>query len=308
MSSRNNKEFNRFNQLGAGWNALFTVILTIAALMVVIPMILVVIISFSSQASFGARGYSFFPTEWTTAGYDALFKMGDTLVDSYIITIFYTVAGTVMSLTVSTMYAYVLSIKGFNCHNFYTWILAFTMLFGGGLIPSYILNVRYLHLNDTVWIFLLPSLASAYNIIMLRTFLTTTVPDSLIEAGRIDGAGYFRVFISIVLPLFKAGIATIALFNVVGRWNDWFTGMLYIENPKLVPLQTFLQKIQNNLDFMKKNAQMAGTPDGLRILKSMPEESVRMACTILVVVPIMCAYPFFQRYFVKGLTVGSIKG
>ena len=308
MADRRGRDGNRFNRISDGWNILFSVILGFAALLVIIPMLLVVIVSFSSQASLGARGYSFFPTEWSLAGYEALFKMGDTLVYSYVITIVITVLGTLMSLSVSTMYAYVLSIKSFNCHKFYTWILAFTMLFGGGLVPIYILNVRYLHLNDTIWIFLLPSLASAYNIIMLRTFLNTTVPDSLIEAARIDGAGYFRVFVSIVLPLFKAGIATIALFNVVARWNDWFTGMLYIENPRLVPLQTLLQKIQNNLDFMKKNAAIAGTPDGLALLKKLPAESIRMSCTLIVVLPVMCAYPFFQRYFVKGLTVGSIKG
>ena len=302
------KQHNRFNAISRGWNALFSIILGLAALVVLIPMVLIVIISFSSQASIAARGYSFFPTEWSLMGYQALFQMGDQLLTSYAITLFITVAGTVMSLAVSTMYAYVLSLKGFNCHSFYTWILCFTMLFGGGMVPSYILNVRYLHLDDTIWIFLLPSLAGAYNIIMLRTFLTTTVPDSLIEAARIDGAGHFRVFLSVVLPLFKAGIATIALFNVVGRWNDWFTGMLYIENPRLIPLQTLLQKIQNNIDFLKNNSAMAGRPDALNYLKTLPSESLRMACTLIVILPVMAAYPFFQRYFVKGLTVGSIKG
>ena len=308
MSIKTGAQANRFNTISRRWNAVFSIILGLAALMILIPMLLIVIISFSSQASIAARGFSYFPTEWSTLGYQALFKMGSQLLDSYVITIVITVLGTVMSLVVSTMYAYVLSLKNFNCHQFYTWILCFTMLFGGGLVPSYILNVRYLHLDDTLWIFLLPSLASAYNIIMLRTFLNTTVPDSLLEAAHIDGAGYFRVFISIVLPLFKAGIATIALFNVVGRWNDWFTGMLYIENPKLVPLQTLLNKIQNSIDYIKKNSEFAGRPDGLAYLKTLPSESLRMACTLVVILPIMAAYPFFQRYFVKGLTVGSIKG
>ena len=182
------KQHNRFNAISRGWNALFSIILGLAALVILIPMVLIVIISFSSQASIAARGYSFFPTEWSLMGYQALFQMGDQLLTSYAITLFITVAGTVMSLAVSTMYAYVLSLKGFNCHSFYTWILCFTMLFGGGMVPSYILNVRYLHLDDTIWIFLLPSLAGAYNIIMLRTFLTTTVPDSLIEAARISSS------------------------------------------------------------------------------------------------------------------------
>ena len=132
--------------------------------------------------------------------------------------------------------------------------------------------------------------------------------DSLFEAARIDGAGHFRVFISIVLPLFKAGLATIGLFNVVSRWNDWFTGMLYITaNDSLIPLQTLLQKIQSSIDFLKRNAGVGSTPDGLQYLRTVPTQSLRMACTVIIVVPILAAYPFFQRYFVQGLTMGSIK-
>ena len=182
------------------------------------------------------------------------------------------------------------------------------MLFSGGLVPNYIMNVRYLQLDNTIWIFLLPSLVSAYNVIILRTFIISTIPDSLFEAARIDGAGHFRVFISIVLPLFKAGLATIALFNVVSRWNDWFTGMLYIKDADLTPLQTLLKNIQDNIDFLKQNAMIAGTPDGIELLNSLPDQNLRMSCTIIVIVPILCAYPFFQRYFVQGLTLGSVKG
>ena len=206
------------------------------------------------------------------------------------------------------MFSYVIALKHFPARRFLTWMMFFTMLFSGGLVPSYIINTRYLHLNNTVWIFLLPSLASAYNVIILRTFILSTIPDSLFEAARIDGAGHFRVFISIVLPLFKAGLATIGLFNVVSRWNDWFTGMLYITaNDSLIPLQTLLQKIQSSIDFLKRNAGVGSTPDGLQYLRTVPTQSLRMACTVIIVVPILAAYPFFQRYFVQGLTMGSIK-
>ena len=167
---------------------------------------------------------------------------------------------------------------------------------------------RYLKIYDTVWVFLLPSLVSAYNIIILRTFIQTTIPDTLFEAAKIDGAGHWRIFVQIVLPLFKAGLATIALFNVVARWNDWFTGLLYIQNPKLVPIQTMLQKIQDQLDFLKNNSEFARTPDGIQMLKSLPTQSLRMACVVIVVLPVLAAYPFFQRYFVQGLTIGSVKG
>lgn len=301
------KHTGDFNTIGRGWNALFTVILCLISLLMLIPLVLVVIVSFTSELSIATNGFSFFPEEWSLDGYKYLAKMGDQVVQSYIITIFYTVTGTLMSLSVMSLYAYVLAQRSFRHHKFMTWILFFTMLFGGGLVPSYILNVRYLHIYDTVWVFLLPSLVSAYNVIILRTFIQTTIPESLFEAARIDGANHFQVFGKIVLPLYKAGLATIGLFNVVGRWNDWFTGVLYIENPKLVPLQTLLQKIQSSIEFLKNNAAVAGTPDAIQLMRNMPQQNLRMACMIIIIVPILAAYPFFQRYFVSGLTIGSVK-
>lgn len=298
---------HHFNQIKTGWNVLFSIILCLISLLMLIPLILVVIVSFSSEGSIALKGFSFFPTEWTLEGYLYLAKMGDQILASYKITIIITLVGTLMSLFVMTMYAYVLAQKNFVFRKFFMWILFFTMLFSGGLVPSYIMNVRYLHINDSIWIFLLPSLVSVYNVIILRTFILTTIPDTLFEAARIDGAGHFRIYVSIVLPLFKAGIATIALFNVVSRWNDWFTGMLYIKKASLIPLQTMLKNIQDNIDFLKQNAQIAGTPDGIAFLNSLPDQNLRMACTIIVIIPILCAYPFFQRYFVQGLTMGSVK-
>lgn len=298
---------NKFNSIKPSTNAVLTAIMIFISLLMIIPMVLVIIISFSSEASIADRGYSFFPSEWTLNGYWYLSKMGDQIWSSYLITIFYTFVGTVMSLTVMSVYAYVLAQKKFVAHKFLTWILFFTMLFSGGLVPSYILNVQYLHLYDSIWVFLLPTLVSAYNVIILRTFIQTTIPETLFEAAKIDGAGHFRIFFQIVLPLFKAGLATIGLFNVVGRWNDWFTGILYIENPSLVPIQTVLQKIQDKIDFLKNNSAVAGTPDGIQLLRSLPDNSLRMACLVIVVVPILMAYPFFQRYFVSGLTIGSVK-
>jgi len=282
--------------------------LIIASLFVVLPLLLVVIISFSSAESIALHGYTFLPSEFSLAAYKNLMKTGTQIKNSYIITIFYTITGTVLSLAVMSMFAYVLAQKRFPARKGLTFYAFFTMLFSGGLVPSYILNVRYLHLDDTIWIFILPSLVSAYYVIILRTFIQTTIPDTLFEAAIIDGANDFTIFCKIVLPLFKAGLATIGLFNVVNRWNDWFTGMLYIENPKLIPLQTMLQKIQRNIEFIKQNAEFADTAMGLELLRSMPTESTRMAITIIAVVPILFAYPFFQRYFIKGLTIGSIKG
>lgn len=299
---------NRFNSIGRVPNAIITTILSLISLLMIVPMILIVIVSFSSDASISNVGFSFWPAEWSLEGYQYLFKMGDQVLDSYLITIFYTITGTVMSLSVMSMFAYVISQRNFVAKKFFTWMLFFTMLFSGGLVPSYILNVRYLNMYDTVWVFLLPSLVSAYNVIILRTFIQTTIPDTLFEAAKIDGAGHFRIFVQIVLPLFKAGLATIGLFNVVARWNDWFTGMLYIDTPQLVPIQTLLQKIQSQIDFLKNNAAVAGTPDGVALLRSLPTQSLRMACVVIIVLPVLMAYPFFQRYFVSGLTIGSVKG
>ena len=302
------KKPKKFNVISNGWNFAFTVILLLVSLLMLMPLALVIIVSFSSEASIARVGYSLAPIEWTLEGYAYLFKVGDQVLASYEITIIHTALGTVMSLFVMTMYSYVIAQRNFVHRKFFTWILFFTMLFSGGLVPHYIMNVRYLHIDDSLWIFLLPGLVSAYNVIILRTFITTTIPDTLFEAARIDGANHFRIYFSIVLPLFKAGIATIALFNVVNRWNDWFTGMLYIKNPSLIPIQTMLKNIQDNIEFLKQNAEVAGTPDGLQLLNSLPDQNLRMACTVIVIVPILCAYPFFQRYFVQGLTVGSVKG
>lgn len=298
----------RTNAITPLWNGLFVGLLSLISLLVIVPMVLVFIVSFSSEASITERGFSFFPSEWTLQGYRYLGRMGDQILRSYQITLFSAIVGTVLSLFVMAMFAYVIAQRKFVARGFFTWLLFFTMLFSGGLVPSYILNTRYLHLDDTVWIFLLPGLISASHTIILRTFIQTTIPDTLFEAGRIDGAGHFTIFVKIVLPLFKAGLATIGLFSVVNRWNDWFIGMLYINRPELVPLQTVLLKIQEQVDFLKQNTAIAGTPEGVALLRSTPTQSLRMACMVVIMMPVLLAYPFFQRFFVSGLTIGSVKG
>ena len=298
----------RANQISSGWNITISLLLVLASLLVILPIILVVIISISSSESIAFNGYSFFPSEYSLAAYKNLMKTGTQIRNSYIITIFYTFTGTVMSLFIVSMFSFVLAQKRFPARKVLTFFAFFTMLFSGGLVPSYILNVRYLNINNTIWIFLLPSLVNAFNVIILRTFIQTSIPDSLFDVARIDGANDFVVYSKIILPLSKPGLATIGLFNIVGRWNDWFTGMLYIETPKLIPLQTMLQKIQKNIEFIKMNAEFAESSVGLEYLRSIPTESTRMAITIIATVPILFAYPFLQRYFIKGLTIGSIKG
>ena len=298
---------NTLNSISKRWNVIFTILLLLVALLTIIPLALMIIVSFSSSASISNVGYTFFPEEWSLEGYKYLLKMGDQLLASYGVTIAYSVVGTVLGLFVMLMYAYVTALRDFPLRKQLTWFLFFTMLFSGGLVPSYILNVRYYGLRDTFWILVLPGLVSANMVIILRTFIRTSIPESLLEAAKIDGAGHFRTFFEIVLPLSKAGVATVGLFTFVAKWNDWFTGMLYIENAKLVPLQTLLTKLQNSVDFLKNNSQMAGTADGMAMLRSLPGTNLRMACTVVAIAPLLIAYPFFQRYFVKGMTIGSIK-
>ncbi len=300
--------FAKINRIKPATNAVFSSVMSVIAIATVIPVVLVFIISITSSESLTRRGFSFFPLSTSTVAYENLFKSGSQLVDSYLVTIEVTLLHTFVSVLIMTMYAYVLAQQRFPARKFYTFVVFFTMLFSGGLVPSYIINVNVLHLYDTFWILVLTSMVSAFNIIVLRTFITTTIPIDLFDAAQIDGATEFTIFLNIVLPLSKAGLATIGLFVLVGKWNEWFTGMLYIDNPKLIPLQTMLTRIQQKIDFIKNNSSIASTPDGIAMLKSMPSEQTRMAILVLSTVPILFAYPFFQRFFIQGMTIGSVKG
>ncbi|MBR6499785.1 MAG: carbohydrate ABC transporter permease [Clostridia bacterium] len=306
--TKEDNSFLKINRIKPATNAVFSVVMSVIAVLTVVPVVLVFIISITSSESLTYRGFSFFPLSTSFIAYNSLFKTGSQLVDSYVVTIVVTAIHTVASVLIMTMYAYVLAQQRFTARKFYTFVVFFTMLFSGGLVPSYIINVNVLHLYDTFWILVLSSMVSAFNIIVLRTFISTTIPIELFDAAQIDGASEFRIFGSIVIPLSKAGLATIGLFVLVGKWNEWFTGMLYIDNPKLVPLQTMLTRIQQQIDFIKNNSSLASSPDGMALLKKMPSEQTRMAILVLTTVPVLFAYPFFQRFFIHGMTIGSVKG
>ena len=269
--------FAKINRVKPLTNVLLSLFFTIMAIGTVVPVLLVVSISISSSTSLAYNGFAFIPSSFDFTAYVGLFKTGSQLLDCY-------------KVTIVTIY------------------LLIPMLFSGGMVPSYIINVNYLHLYDSFWILVLPGLVNTFNVIVLRTFIQSTIPVEMFDAAAIDGANEFRVFRTIVLPLSKAGLATIALFVMVGKWNEWFTGMLYIDNPKLVPVQTMLTRIQQKLDFIKNNSDYASTPDGQRMLMSMPTEQTRMAILVVSTLPIIFAYPFFQRFFIQGLTIGSVKG
>lgn len=293
------------NRISTKTNVILNVVFLFWALICVLPLILVVIVSFSSEQSIFQNGYTFFPSEWSLDAYNFFFKLGDQLVRSYGITIFVTVVGTLFSLAITAMFAYVLSRNDYAYNRVFTFLMLFTMLFNGGIVATYMVNTQLLKLGDSVGALIFPMSLNAFYVIVLRTFYKG-IPMEIIEAARIDGAGEFRTFFSIVLPLSKPGLATIGMFTTIAYWNDWFLGMLYIVDQKKYPVQTLLWSMQNSLEFMKQSS--ANALEYAEMAANAPTDSGRMALTVLVVLPILLAYPFFQKYFVKGLTVGGVKG
>ncbi|MCM3631377.1 carbohydrate ABC transporter permease [Paenibacillus glycanilyticus] len=301
-SLRKTKDFHR---LTPAWNVIFNVIAGLFALACVFPFLLVMVISFTDEKTLAQDGYSLFPNKWSTDAYSYLFKAGDQLLRSYGVTIFVTVIGTAISLIFISLFAYAISRKGFKYRKFFAFLAFFTMLFNGGLVPSYIVTTKLLGLGNSLWALILPLAVNAFYIMIMRTFFSTMIPDAIIESGKIDGAGEFGIFFRLIVPLALPGLATIALFNVLGYWNDWFNALLYIENPDLVPLQSMLMRIENSMQFILANSNNASL--GTAVLQSMPQDTSRMAMVVLATGPIVLAYPFFQRYFVQGLTVGAVK-
>lgn len=310
VERKEKEEFNKLTRISPAWNFVILALLCVIAIVVIIPILLVFIVSVTDETSIKSIGYSFMPEALTSTAYEYLLlgDLGTQIFQSYIVTIAQSLLGTVLSLLVMSLFAYVLAQKYFSCKKGYTIFLFITMLFSGGLVPSYIVNTQVLGLYDSFWVFIFPGLVSAYSVIILRTFITSTVPEEMFDAAKIDGANHFTIYAKIVMPLSKAGLAVTGLWALVGRWNDWFTGTLYIENPQLVPLQTMLTRIQSNIDFIKNNSALASSPEGAAILSAIPGESTRMAIVVISTAPIIFAYPFFQRYFVQGITVGSVKG
>lgn len=296
------------NQVSPTTNFFLTLFMLFMALVFVLPLWLVISVSFSTTDSIVEHGYSFWPHEFSLSAYQYLARIGVQAGRCYLNTIFYSVVGTAASLIVMSMFAYVLSRKDFKGRNFLAFYAFFTTLFGGGLVPSYLLIVKYLKWDDTYWLFLVPGLVSAFNVIILRTFISSTIDESMIESARLDGASDFNIYARIVMPLFKPGLASVGLFTFVGKWNDWMTAHLYCDGMKKAPIMTYLMAIQSSIEQLKKLPPNEQTPEMLEMLKSLPSESCRMALTIIAILPLLICYPFFQKYFIKGLTIGSVKG
>nr|WP_256254677.1 carbohydrate ABC transporter permease [Treponema phagedenis] len=274
-------------------------------LLCVIPFIFVIIISFSSPASIQEVGYSFFPTAFSLEAYRYVFEAKDVIFRAYGVSIFITITGTALGLLLNSSIAYALSRPNFRYQKFFTLVVLIPMLFNGGLISFYLIMTKFLHLKDSLLALILPSAVSSFYIMVLRTFFKTTIPESIIDSARIDGAGQFHIFFKMILPISLPALATIGLFLTFGYWNEWFNALLFIEQPTKVPLQALLMRIEQNLSFITDNMSMLG---GYGKTINLPSETMKMAIVVLVAMPIACAYPFFQRYFISGLTIGSIKG
>lgn len=299
---------HRLNSVSAGTEAVMNVVLTLFSLCCIIPFIFVVIISFSSEESIRTIGYSFWPMAWSTDTYAYAFEKLPQIWRSFFNSVLITGIGTVLSTLICVLYSYALYRPDFKYRNFFNFFSFFVMLFGGGLVPTYIISKQVLGLSENYAALIVPLLVSPFNIIVMRTFFKSSVPLELIEAATIDGSGEYSTLFRIVLPIAKPGIATIALLNALAYWNDWFQSLLYIrQNKVLQPLQALLMELQNNVEYLNRMIGQMGTAAIMEAQRA-PNQTLRMALVVMIVVPIACAYPFFQRYIVAGLTIGSVKG
>ena len=296
----------RMNRIKPGTNAVFNLVFVLLAAAAILPVVFVFMISISSEESIRQVGYSFFPVEFSSKAYLFLWNERSTIFNALLISVLVTCLGMALGILLTTSMGYSLSRPEFKLKQFYTWVIFIPMLFSGGLVASYVVNANILGLRNSLWVLILPLAVSSYNIVICKTFCKSTIPDGIIESAKIDGATQLRTFVNIVVPISKPLFATIALFLCFGYWNDWFLSSLYISNSKLVSLQALLNNIMRSLEYMANNPT-AGV--SLQQYKAqMPSESVRMAIAIVIVIPIACAYPFFQKYFISGLTIGAVKG
>lgn len=269
----------------------------------ILPLMLLISISFSNENDIKELGYKLIPKQIDFSGYKYVMQNPFQLVNSYKTTIAFSILTVVFGLIFMSLLAYVLSRKNCVFKGVLTFYLFFTMLFGGGLIPSYLVNTQLLHLGDSIWIYILPSVVNVWYVIMMRTFFQG-IPGSLVESAKIDGAKEFTIYYKIVIPLSKPVLATVGFIMLVDKWNDWNTSLIYIRDEKLYSLQYMLQKILREVDFVEK----VSANDNQLSDYELPKESMRYAMAVLAAGPMLVVFPFFQKYFTKGLTVGAVKG
>lgn len=286
---------------------LVNIILIILSLTVIIPFLLVFMSSVTDETSLIRNGYRFWPDKFSLEAYKYIFRSSNSLISSYLVSLFITCFGTVLGLTIATLFAYPLSRPEFKARNIISFLAFFTMLFNGGLVSSYLLWTRYLNVKNTIWALIFPSLLmNAFNVILMKNYFKSNIPNELLEAARIDGAGEFNIFVKMAIPLSKPILATIGLFLAIAYWNDWQNGLYYItKRTELFSLQNYLNRMLTDIQFLNSSANKAASFTQGTV---MPATSVKMALAVVGVVPIMVLYPFFQKYFVKGITIGAVKG
>jgi len=307
MKKKSENTVLKFTQIGPLTNIFFHVIMLALLVMCLVPLLLVVSISFSAEESIRLYGYQLIPRIPSFEGYAFLFQQRVTMFRTLWMSVLVTVLGTSLGIILNSLMGYVLSRREYRLNKFFVWYVFVPMIFSGGLVSSYFITSQFLGLKDTAWALILPIAVSSFYVILCKTFFRTTIPDSIVESAVIDGAGQLTIYFRIVLPLSLPVLATVGLFLSFGYWNDWFLAMLYIDNPRLFTLQAYLNRLLGDINFLAQNAQSMGVSVA-NIIASMPKEAARMAMVVIAVLPIACAYPFFQRYFISGLTVGAVKG
>ena len=286
-------------------NAFLNALMIFFCILTLIPIYVIVISSLTSEASLAANGYRLWPEEFSGMAYRFLFGQGSIVGIAYKNTIIATVAGTLLSVIMVALYAYPLSRDNFKFGTFFIFYAFFTLLFNGGLVSYYMVMRQVLNLQNTLWALFLPSAFSPFWVIVMRTYYKMNVPNEVVEAARMDGAGEWRTFIQIVIPLSTPGLATVALFSAIGIWNNFFNALLLVDDAQYYSLQFTIYTTLNNIRFLLENADKM---QGLVNVSDLPSQTFRMAMAVVTVGPIILAYPFFQRYFIKGLTIGSVKG
>ena len=288
-------------------NIIINIMFCLGSLVFILPFVLIISASFSDEQTLLSEGYKLIPSVFSTEAYKYVFRNPQQLLDSYKVTIIYSIVATVLGVVVMAMLAYPLSRPNYKYKKIATFFIFFTMLFSGGLIPTYIWITRYLHLGDTIWVYILPCLVNAFHVIVIRSFFQG-LPQALMESAKIDGASELQTFFKIVMPLSKPVIATISLLTLLSRWNDWNTALIYIKSSNLYSLQYLLQKILREAEFVKNMAESSPVAGVDLDLSNLPSVTIRFAMCMVAAGPMLIIFPFFQKYFAKGLTVGAVKG
>lgn len=288
------------------FNRAATVILSVLVIIALLPIVLIVIASFTDETALLRDGYSFFPAALSTDAYYYMVKQGAVIMRAYGVSFLVTTVGTLGSVVLTTMLAYPMSRKSFKYANALSFFVFFTMLFNGGIVPSYIMWTRFFHIKNTLWALLIPNyLVTAFNVILVKNFYANNVPDALVEAAQIDGASELQIFYKIMFPLARPVVATVSLFTGLCYWNDWTNGLYYVDNEKYYSIQLLLIKIMNNIQGLKANSSAAMLGTGA---VELPGTSVRMAMAFIGILPILLIYPFVQKYLVEGVVIGAVKG